>query len=236
MSNDMTDPTTIDPRLSREEAHLEEERHVRAAAGADDPERIREEIRMTRGRMDDTLGQLEDRVAPSRVAARGRARMRSNWQRLRGTVMGTADDRSSHTSGPSRSPGDVASGAAHQARQAPDAARRATRGNPLAAGMVAFGLGALVAAALPESEQERRLVEEGADRVDLQRVRSEVEDAVEDVRGPVEARAREGLEEVKDTASSEAEGLRDEGRASQERVTGEARDASDRVRDRSGDA
>ncbi|MBY5161361.1 DUF3618 domain-containing protein [Salsipaludibacter albus] len=235
MSNDTPDPSTIDPRLANEQAHLDEERRVRAAAQADDPERIREEIRMTRGRMDDTLGQLEDRVAPSRVAARGRARLRSNWRRLRGTVMGTVDDRTSHAAGSSRSPGDVASGAAHQARQAPDAARRATRGNPLAAGMVAFGLGALVAAALPESEQERRLVEDGVDRVDLQRLRNQVEDAVEEVREPVEAQAREGLDQVKDTASSEADGLRDEARSSQQRVTGEARGAGETARDRTGD-
>lgn len=217
-----------DRRLGNEQAHLEEERRVRAATTADDPDRIRDEIRMTRGRMDDTLSSLEYRVAPSQVAARSRARLQSRWTRLRQSVMGSSPA--------SRGPGDMASDVGDSARQAPQAVAEKTRGNPMAAGMVAFGLGAIIAGALPESEREQHLAEDAADHLDLQRVRDEVEEVVDDVREPVEARATEGMEEVKKTAQSESSHLQDEARTSQERVGGEARDASRQVRDQSGTA
>lgn len=215
-----------DGRLANEQAHLEEERRVRAAATADDPDRIRDEIRMTRGRMDDTLSSLEYRVAPSQVAARSRARLQSRWTGIRESVMGSSPA--------SRGPGDMASDVGDSARQAPQAVMDKTRGNPMAAGMVAFGLGAIIAGALPGSEREEHLAEEAADHLDLQHVRDEVEQVVDDVREPVEARAKEGMEEVKQTAQSETSDLQDEARTSQERVTGEARDASREVRDQSG--
>lgn len=210
---------------TNEAAHLEEQRHVRAAGRSDDPERIREEIRMTRGRMDDTLGQLEDRVAPSRVIARTGTRMRARWTRMRDSVMGSNGDITTRT-GSSRGPAERAADVADHARRAPAAAREATRGNPLAAGAVAFGLGVLVAGALPASDRERRLAEDAAENVDLQRVRDEVEQVVDDVRGPVQARAEEGVEKVRSTARSEAADLRHEADTSRQRVTDDATGAS----------
>jgi hypothetical protein len=43
-------------------------------------------------------------------------------------------------------------------RQAPRRAKRKTQGNPLAAGVIAFGLGMLVSSLIPSSEKEREAV------------------------------------------------------------------------------
>jgi hypothetical protein len=223
------DPT----RASTEQAHVEERRRLRATQQADDPARIRDEIRMTRTRMDDTLYELEDRVAPSRVAERAKARARTRLDAVRGSIMGTVDDvtPTGSSSGSSRGVGDVASDAADQARQAPQAAREKTRGNPLAAGMIAFGVGALAAALLPESDQETRLVEGAADNVDLQKVRGEVEQAVQDVREPVQQRAQEGVDDLTDTAQGHAQAMKDEAASSGARVRSDAQDAGRQVHD-----
>lgn len=227
-----------------EQAHLEEERRMRAAQQADDPARIRDEIRMTRGRMDETLYELEDRVAPSRVAERTKAKARSRWNDVKGSIMGSADDLTpsgsspsgSGSSGSSRGMGDVASDAADQARQAPQRAKQKTRGNPLAAGMIAFGVGALAAALLPDSDQETKLVEDAADRVDLQAARGEVEQVVQDVREPVQQRAQEGVDDLKGTAQGHAQDLKDEAATSGQRVQSDAQDASQQVTQQAGDS
>lgn len=224
-----TEPARMPSDVANEQAHLEEERRIRATQQADEPARIRDEIRMTRTRMDDTLYELEDRVAPSRVAERSKARMKARWTDLRSNVMGSVDDRtpspssSGGTSSSSRGVGDVASDAADQARQAPQQVKQKTRGNPLAAGMIAFGVGALVSALLPESDQEQQLVEDAADKVDLQQVRGEVEQAAQDVREPVRERSQEGMEDLKQTASDHASELQDEAQTSQQRVASDAK-------------
>lgn len=221
--------------LASERAHLEEERRIAAAQQSDDPDRIRNEIRMTRSRMDSTLYELEDRVAPSRVAERSKQRLKTRWRSVRDNVMGSVDDltpsgRDSATSSSSRGVGDVASDAADQARQAPQRVKEQARGNPLAAGMIAFGVGALASALLPGSDQEQQLVEDAADRVDLQQVRGEVEQVVDDIRQPVEERAREGVEQVRQTAQSEADGLKGDTQQAGQRVASHAQDAGDEVR------
>ena len=48
-----------------------------------------------------------------------------------------------------------ASGAREVVRQAPRRMKRRAQGNPLAAGLVAFGLGMLVSSLIPSSEKER---------------------------------------------------------------------------------
>lgn len=240
VSNDVPDPSPVD----NERAHLEEERRVRAAQQADDPARIRDEIRMTRSRMDDTLYELEDRVAPSRVAERTRARAKSRWNSVRNSVMGSMDDPTSSggtvpsmgSSGSSRGVGDVAHDAADQARQAPQMAKQKTRGNPLAAGMIAFGVGAMVSALLPESEREQQLVEDAADKVDLQQVRGKVEQVVQDVQEPVQERAQEGVEDIKGTASDHAREIKDKAASSGQRVKSDAKDAGEQVKGHASDA
>lgn len=246
----MSTPTTPSPyddgpdatRATAQQAHLEEERRLRATQQADDPARIRDEIRMTRGRMDDTLYELEDRVAPSRVAERTKARARTRWNSVRSSVMGTVDDatpsRSSgyDSSGSSRGVGDVASDAADQARQAPQMATQKTRGNPLAAGMIAFGVGALAAALLPESDREQQLVEDAADKVDLQAARGEVEQAVQDVREPVQQRAQEGMDDLKGSAQDHAQEMKDEAATSGDRVQSDAKGAGQQVKDQARDS
>ena len=55
---------------------------------------------------------------------------------------------------------DKASEAGEAVRQAPAAVKRKTQGNPLAAGVIAFGLGMLVSSLIPSTEKERQVVSE----------------------------------------------------------------------------
>jgi len=102
--------------------------------------------------------------------------------------------------------------------EAPEQIRQQTRGNPIAAGLIAFGGGLLLGTILPGTRTERDI----AHRIE-QPVSSAVAEAREvasDVRDDVKEDAEHAMEEVKKTASEAGEHLKDD-----------AKDAAERTRD-----
>jgi Protein of unknown function (DUF3618) len=82
--------------------------------------------------------------------------------------------------------------------------------NPLAAGFIAFGVGLLAAAALPESDAERRMGQQLADQTAplLEPVRSAAADVAGQVKGSAQQAAAEVGESVKQGAARTTEQLR----------------------------
>lgn len=122
---------------------------------------------------------------------------------------------------------DVRDAAAEAHRQV----RQKTQGAPLTLGLIAFGLGGLVAALLPPSDKERRaaasvkeqaapLVEEAKSvaRESVEHVRPAAEDAVDSVRQT----ARTGVQEVTEDAQEGARNVRDEASQAKDQVRGGA--------------
>jgi hypothetical protein len=124
---------------------------------------------------------------------------------------------------------DAASTAADRLQEAPQAIRQQARGNPLAAGLIAFGAGWLVSSLLPASRHEQELADQAKqvtqDKVQpvLQQVASEVGD---NLREP----AQQALESVKSTAQDAGQTLAEEGRSAAQDVQGHAQDAAGTVR------
>lgn len=190
-------------------------------ASVDETTRQRREIEDTRSDMGRTLERIEDRVSPGAIKDRQAERLRGRWQRARQSVMGS-------DAGPSAR--DRLSGATGDARQAvhdaPDRVQESTRGNPLAAGLIALGLGALAGSLLPTSEGERRAA--GQLREELEEpVRSELQRAGQQVGGELRDDAKHAAEEVSSTAEQAAERTKGEAQESAERVKGESKEASD---------
>ncbi|WP_224392117.1 DUF3618 domain-containing protein [Pseudonocardia sp. ICBG1293] len=132
----------------------------------DDPDAIRRDIEHTQRRLSGDVDALTDRVAPSRIVGRRVDRVRDRVGSWRDAVMG-GDDRPAGAAAQRAADraGDVAHAVsdrasqaaatvADTAREAPRTARRQTRGNPLAAGLIAFGAGWLVSSLLPASARE----------------------------------------------------------------------------------
>ncbi|QGF22489.1 DUF3618 domain-containing protein [Raineyella fluvialis] len=117
--------------------------------------------------------------------------------------------------------GEVAANVRDAAAHAPQEIRRRTQGAPLALGLIAFGLGGVVAALMPASEAERRAAsrvkEQAAPLVD--EAKSVVQESVENVK-PV---AQDAAASVKDTAQSGVDTVREDARSSAETVKGQAR-------------
>jgi len=163
---------------------------------------MRREIEQKRNDLTGDIEAIEDRVLPSRVARRRTESLRMRWGGMREAVMGRVED----TTGSARS-------LAGSATDAPHELTRVTRGNPIAAGVVAFGLGMLTAAVLPETPTEQQLadsmrpqMERARDtltstlRDDARQVAEEVRPGVEEKLGELQSAASESASKVQDSA------------------------------------
>ena len=119
---------------------------------------------------------------------------------------------------------DTASSTAH-------AARRGAEGNPLAAGVIAFGLGWLVSSLLPASQKEREVAPgqgPGPARAPAggPAGRPGAAEVKENLREP----AQQAAQSVKETATDAASTVQDEAKSAASDVKGEAQDAGQQVR------
>ena len=106
--------------------------------------------------------------------------------------------------------GDAASSVREAATSAPAQVRDRAQGNPLAAGLIAFGVGWLVSSLLPASQAEQQAAQK-----------------VKDSAGPV-------ADEVKGAAQQVADNLREPAQQAAEAVKQSASDAGDSVQDARG--
>jgi gas vesicle protein len=193
------------------------------------PDQIREEIEVTRGQLSEDVDVLTETVRPSNVARRQADKLGGRAGALKDRVMGAADDAGSVTS----SVGDKASALGDKAGEAPHMVRRQTRGNPLAAGLVALGVGWLVGSLLPASEAERQAAEQLKDKAQplVEEAKQVAQDTAQELKGP----AQDAVGAVKDSAAESAQTVKEEGRSTAADVQGSARDAADTVRHSSGE-
>ena len=133
------------------------------------PEEIRAEIEATRARLSADVDAVTEKVTPENVVDRQKNKARNKIQGVRESIMGSADDARVAGHHAAHDLRDEASYRMDQAgnavSNAPAAAKAKTRGNPLAAGLIALGAGWLVGSLLPSSKKEQELVADAADRV-----------------------------------------------------------------------
>src|SRR3954451_8662276 len=130
------------------------------------PEEIRAEIERTRAELGTDVDALADKVSPSGIAHRQGRKLRETVNKVKTNVMGRADDTAgSAKAGVHNAAGSAKAGvhnaagsvsdAAHQAgeavQDAPHRIAEQARGNPLAAGLIAFGAGLLASSLIPAS-------------------------------------------------------------------------------------
>ena len=124
---------------------------------------------------------------------------------------------------------DAASTAVGAVQEAPQAIRRQTRGNPLAAGLIAFGAGWLVSSLLPASRREQELADQ-AKQVAQEKVQPAAQQVAAEVKENLREPAQQAVESVKSTAQDAKDTVTDEGRSTAQDVQGRAQDAAGNVR------
>jgi len=123
---------------------------------------------------------------------------------------------------------DTASSAAAAVQEAPQAVRRQTQGNPLAAGVIAFGAGWLISSLLPASRDEQRLAQQATQKAaDLGRpVADAARQAAMEVKDNLQEPAQQAVESVKDTATQAGRTVVDEGRSAAQDAQSATREAA----------
>jgi uncharacterized protein YjbJ (UPF0337 family) len=177
---------------------------------------VRADIEDTRRDMSETIDAIADRTSPQRVIRRRRERMATGLRSVKNRVMGQADSAYGSAGGQVRSLSESAQeragNLADQARQAPDVVVQQTQGNPLAAGVIAFGAGLLAASLVPPSEAEQRLAGKLSEHA--QPLQDEMRQAGEQVAQDLKGKAQEGAEQVKSRAQDAAATVQEDARGS----------------------
>jgi hypothetical protein len=122
-----------------------------------------------------------------------------------------------------------ASEAGEAVRQAPASLKRRAQGNPLAAGVIAFGLGMLVSSLIPSSEKEREAVSQLQEN--LEPVKEKAAEVAKDVGESLKPAAQEAAESVKTTAQEGVETVRQEGQSAAQDVKDQAQESKDAVQE-----
>lgn len=186
----------------------------------DDPNQLRSEIEATRSDLSANVNALADSVRPGNVARRQVDRVTDKVAGLKDSVMG------SDHQGPSKV--DELKG---QASSAPAAAVRGTRGNPLAAGLIALGAGWLVGSLLPATNAEQKAAQ--AVKEKAQPLTDEVTDAAKSVAADLKEPAQQAAEQVKASATDAASTVKDEAQSTASDVKASSQDAVAEVKHQS---
>lgn len=190
---------------------------------SDDPDVIRANIEATRRDLSGDVDALADKVTPSKIADRQVRKVKGAFRSLSDKVMGSADDfASSH-----RSPGEVAGDAGEAIGEAGHRVVAKAQGNPLAVGLIAFGVGALVASLIPPSQKEQDLaagVKEAAQPL-VHEAAGVAKQVAQDLKEP----AQQAAQQVKETAQDAASTVKDEAQSKANEVKDEAQGARERV-------
>ena len=226
-----SDPEQIRREIERTQAALSQD--VDALTDKVTPGKIVER-RVDRAR--DAATKLKEKVMgsdPHGSGGYGGGGVRSAASQTADRVSGTASSAASSVQDAAASAAgtvqDVASTAADAVQQAPQAIRRQTRGNPLAAGLIAFGAGWLVSSLLPASRREQELADQ-AKQVAQEKVQPVLQQVAGEVGDNLREPVQQAAESVKATAQDAKQTVADEGRWAAQDVSGQAQHAAGTVR------
>jgi hypothetical protein len=211
-----------------------------------DPDVIRRQIEDTRANLSYEVDALNEKVNPTRVVDRRVGKAKTTVSGLKDKVFGVAHDKgaqmgsaTSNVSGSAQhaahSAADTVQGAASTAvsavQSAPDTIQRQAQGNPLAAGLIAFGVGWLVSSLLPTSEKEKQLASqaEAAVKEHSQPLVDQAKTVAQEIGDNLKPAAQDAVESVKSTAQDGVQTVKAEGQSAAQDVQGQAQQSKQTV-------
>src|SRR4051795_1265052 len=222
-----------------------------------DPDVIRRQIEDTRRELSYDVDALNEKVNPARVVDRRVTAAKGRMTSLKERVMGSAHDTTSQAHGMASNAAGSVQGAASNAagtvqsaassaadsvsnaassavgavQQAPDTIVRQAQGNPLAAGLIAFGVGWLVSSLLPATEQEKHLAQQAESAVKEHKdtLLEPAKQAAQEIGDQLKPAAQQAVDSVKTTAQDAATTVTEEGKAAAADVQGQAQQSKETV-------
>jgi len=215
---------------------------------AEEPDRIKDDIEETRSDLARRVDLLAEKTIPTRVAQR-------RWTAMKEKVMGSPTPRhAAYSTRDTGSPvdsvregaksaagtlqdkaslagdklGDVSGNVTDSVKEMPGAVARQAQGNPIAAGVIAFGIGLLTASLIPATEVEKRAGTQLKDNTDglIDQVREPLQESAQQIKSDVAGTVKEASERVKETAKDAARTTTAEAKSSAQDVKEQTADAT----------
>lgn len=196
------------------------------------PDEIRDEIARTRAELSENVNALGDSASPSNIARGQVDKVKESAEGFKERIFGAPDNSYDDSLiGNARSAvGNVGGSASGVVSDAPEQVKSRTRGNPIAAGLIALGVGALIGGLIPASrkeaeaaqhlreaaeplvEQAKQVANEAKDNLQplVQDAVSSVKDAAQDAGESVKRDAQEATGQVRDKAASSADHVKND--------------------------
>ena len=179
------------------------------------------DIAATGSNLSRDIDELTDTVSPARVVDRRKAAARNRLGSVKERLMGSASSAGGSVSGAaSNATGSVSD----TASSALDSVGSRAQGNPLAAGLVAFGAGMLISALIPASQKEAELAKSAVDAAKEhgQPVLDEAKSVGQQMGQDLKESAADSAQQVKASAQESVENVKQEGQTSAETVKQDA--------------
>ena len=209
-----------------------------------DPNQIRSGIERTQQNLSADVDALAAKVSPPRIVERRVRQTRSAMTNFKDSIMGSTAETTSAMGGTASSAAASAKdtvaaqakSAADMASSAREQARQRARGNPLAAGLVAFGVGWLLSSLLPATEREQQaagqLKDLAADKGGP--VAQQLGQAGQEAAQKLSESAQQRAQSVKERAADAASTVAGEAQSQASDVTSHAQEARNRVTEQAG--
>ena len=194
------------------------------------------DIEATRANLTRDIDELSDKVSPARVVERRKEAAKGRLGSVREKVMGSASgtstsvkDRVMGSASNTRSTVSSAGGSVSDTAQgALGTIESKTEGNPLIAGLVAFGTGMLISSLIPASQKEAQAAQKAVEAAKEhgQPVMDEAKSVGQEMGQNLKESAADAAQEVKATAQDSAQTVKQEGQSSAQTVKDEAKPTS----------
>ena len=199
---------------------------------SENPDVIRADIEATRARLGTNVDAVADKVTPSHIVQRQTDKVKENVKDavfgVKEKVMGAAENTAGNVHSATGSAGAHLGDAGAAIGDAPAQVKTKTRGNPLAAGLIAFGAGLLVSSLIPASQKEREAAD--ALKTAAEPLTTELTEAAKNVAEGLKEPAQEAMENVKATAADATAHVKAEGQGAVSDVKDRTAEAKDTVR------
>lgn len=193
------------------------------------PEEIRARIDRTRSNVSEDVDALAEKVSPSSMVNRQTERVKGAVGDIKDRIFGSDDSDPGAIGRAGENIGDKVGQVGDDVRQTADRAVQKAKGNPLAVGLIAFGVGALIASLIPASSVEKDAaakVKEAA-----QPLMDEAKDVAQEMGEHLKEPAQQAAQSIKDSAQAAGENVKAEAQTAAADVKSDAQDAKQRVQD-----
>ena len=200
---------------------------------SDNPDQIRADIDRTRHEISRDVDALAEKVDPHKVVDRQTDKVRDKVRGFQESIMGspdddhsTLDDAKAYAQGAKDRAGEVV-------QDAPAQVKQRTRGNPLAAGLIALGAGWLIGSLMPSSKPEQDAAAALKDKAEP--LVEEAKSAAQEMGEHLKPQAQEAAQTLQDTGRSSVQNVQEEGKHHASNLKDDTQQAAQHVKNEAKD-